>query len=225
MTDSYYRDKLAAEKLQRVYEVASPRVKQYLKAEVDFVLSHAAPGSKVLELGCGYGRIFRDLTTRAGLIIGIDNSYGSIRLAKEMHGDLTSCRFACMNAAELAFADGSFDLVICIQNGISAFHVDQRALIEEALRVTVTGGRALFSSYSAKFWDRRLDWFRRQAAEGLLGEIDEEATGDGVIVCKDGFSATTVSENDFRRLTQGLGVDAEIVEVDGSSLFCVLARR
>jgi len=59
-----------------------------------------------------------------------------------------------------------------------------------------------------------------QADEGLLGEIDFEKTGNGVIICKDGFKATTVGPEGFRELTSGLGVDIKIVEVDNSSLFC-----
>jgi hypothetical protein len=45
-----------------------------------------------------------------------------------------------------------------------------------------------------------------------------------VIVCKDGFRATTIRPRDFATLTAGLSVRAELVEVDGSSLFCVLAK-
>ena len=55
----------------------------------------------------------------------------------------------------------------------------------------VPGGRALFSSYSPKFWEHRLSWFREQADKGLLGAIDEEKTRDGLIVCRDGFVART----------------------------------
>ena len=34
----YYSEKLSAERLQKVYRVATPRVKQYLAAEIDYVL-------------------------------------------------------------------------------------------------------------------------------------------------------------------------------------------
>ncbi len=130
-----------------------------------------------------------------------------------------------MDAAHLAFTDNCFDLVVCIQNGISAFHVDQKTLIVESLRVTKPGGKLLFSTYSAKFWNHRLEWFRLQASAGLLGEIDEERTRDGHIICKDGFTATTVSETQFRELTSGLAANIAIIEVDESSLFCEIVKR
>ncbi|MCX7022973.1 MAG: class I SAM-dependent methyltransferase, partial [bacterium] len=119
---------------------------------------------------------------------------------------------------------GSFDVVVCAQNGVSAFGADRRGLIIEALRVTRPGGTALFSSYAAEFWDHRLEWFRRQSEAGLLGKIDEGRTGDGVIVCRDGFRAETVVEEEFRVLTRGLGAEARFTVVDSSSLFCDLTR-
>ena len=81
-----------------------------------------------------------------------------------------------------------------------------------------------FSTYAEKFWPHRLEWFRRQAAAGLLGEIDEEKTGAGVIVCQDGFTASTASAEDFRRLASGLPASVTLTEVDDSSLFCVMSK-
>jgi 2-polyprenyl-6-hydroxyphenyl methylase/3-demethylubiquinone-9 3-methyltransferase len=57
-----------------------------------------------------------------------------------------------------------------------------------------------------------------------VGEIDYERTKDGVIVCKDGFTATTISGDDFLALTTQLDADVRVVEVDESSLFCEIVR-
>ena len=137
-------------------------------------------------------------------------------------GSAVNCHLMVMNAVATGFRDSEFDCVYCVQNGISAFHVDQRLLMREAVRITRRGGLVLFSSYSEKFWDERLAWFREQARMDLIGEIDEEATGNGVIMCKDGFQATTVSADAFFELASSLNVVAEIVEVDESSVFCVM---
>ena len=53
-----------------------------------------------------------------------------------------------------------------------------------------------------------------------MGEIDEEATGEGEIVCKDGFTATTVRPADFAALTADLGGVVTIETVAGCSVFC-----
>jgi 2-polyprenyl-6-hydroxyphenyl methylase/3-demethylubiquinone-9 3-methyltransferase len=220
MMPGYYAEKLAAERLRACYDLAPPRVKAYLEAETAFVLERISPSMLVLELGCGYGRVLKRLVPRAGTVVGIDTSLASLLMAREDLSKTPSCHLAAMDAASMGFAGRVFDLTVCIQNGLSAFHVSQPRLVAEAVRVTRSGGRVLFSSYSPSFWNERLNWFELQAAAGLIGEIDDAATGNGVIVCKDGFQATTVSPERFRSLAKGIGLVPKIFEVDGSSLFC-----
>jgi SAM-dependent methyltransferase len=226
--DGYYDEKLSAAKLRRCYEIAPPRIRRYLGAELDHVLGHVRPGDTVLDLGCGYGRTLAPLADKAGWVLGIDTSLGSLRVAREGaepgEGQPAHWALACMDAAGLALRDGVFDVAVCIQNGISAFHVSRSRLMAESLRVIRPGGIALFSTYSAKFWEDRLEWFELQAAEGLLGEIDRERTGDGTIVCKDGFHAGTVTPPEFASLASRFDVEFRLVEVDRSSLFCELIR-
>ncbi len=218
--DRYYSDKLAAEKLKEVYKIAPPGIRQYMQAEIDHVIDMIKPTDYVLEMGCGYGRVMQYLCPKAGLVVGNDTAFLSLKLARK---ELSAYKnyFVCQtDAADSAFRDNCFDLVICIQNGISAFKVDQPKLITEGVRLTKPGGIVLFSSYSEKIWEERLDWFEKQAEAGLLGEIDSEKTGNGVIICKDGFKATTVSANQFDILMQQLNLMAEVYEIENSSVFC-----
>lgn len=220
----YYDDNLAAERLRRVYELASPRVVRYLEAEIEYVLSRLGPEDLIVELGCGYGRVLPALAAKARLAVGVDTSFASITLAREELAAHRNVSFVQADAASLGIRDNAFDVVACIQNGISAFYVDPRELMAESVRVAKPGGIALFSSYTDAFWEERLAWFELQVAEGLLGEIDYRRTGDGVIACKDGFTATTFGTEDFRALAASLGLEARVEEVDGSSLFCEITK-
>ena len=222
--ENYYAERLAAEKLRRCYEVAPPRVRQYLRAELDFALEFIHAGDAVLDLGCGYGRTLPDLAARAGSVTAIDNAPASIALAKKAAETLANVEVLEMDAAALRFPDGRFDVVLCLQNGISAFHRDPAALLREALRMCRPGGAALFSTYAGKFWPDRLEWFELQADAGLLGEIDRERTGSGFIACKDGFTATTFTPDQFRSLAADLPASLTLTEVDGSSCFCILRK-
>jgi len=217
---TYYSQKLSGLHLKRVYELAPPRIKQYLEAEVNHVQTKIHTGDWVLELGCGYGRVLPKFAVKAEWMLGIDTSLPSLEVGLEELQTLQNCSLAQMSGLKLSFPDQTFNCVVCIQNGISAFHVDKRALIAESLRVTRTGGVALFSSYSDKFWKDRLSWFELQSKLGLVGEIDYNKTMDGIISCKDGFTATTVSSDDFRILTAGFNASVEILEIDESSVFC-----
>lgn len=216
----YYATTLAGERLRRCYELAPPRVQRYLREEARFVCERLDRSDAVLELGCGYGRVMWQLAEPRRFVVGIDTSLMSLALAGALTDARLSCHFAAIDAARLAFRPASFDAVVCVQNGICAFHGDQAAVLGEALRVVRSPGRVLVSTYSDDFWPDRLDWFRRQAAERLVGAIDERATRRGSIVCRDGFSVGTMTPDGFRALCSRLGVTPRLAEVDGSSLFC-----
>lgn len=218
--ESYYERCLAGERLRLCYEIAPPRVQRYLEEEIRFVRDRIARTDIVLELGCGYGRVVGQLAEVVRLAVGVDVSHESLRLARALTPPFQPCRFVQMDAVSLAFPGGSFDAVVCVQNGICAFHVDPDALVREALRVARSPGRVLVSSYSERFWPDRLEWFRLQAERGLVGAIDEAATRPGTIVCRDGFSVGTMTPASFQQLCARLGVAAALTEVDESSLFC-----
>jgi len=173
----------------------------------------------VLELGCGYGRVLQKLCKKTKKVIGIDISKSSLELAKKLLKGNLNCQLFQMNAVNLEFPNNFFDVVICIQNGISAFNVDKKDLIREAIRVTKKGGLVLFSTYSDKFWEDRLNWFILQSKAGLIGEIDLTETHNGIIVTKDGFKATTTRPIEFTSLTSELPINLKIEEIDNSSIF------
>lgn len=219
----YYVEGLAGRRLMRCYELASARVRQYLEAEILHVMDHLRPADVVLELGCGYGRVAQRLAQVARRVIGIDTAEESLKLARQLDPE-HRCEFLLMDALDLQFPADRFDAVVCVQNGICAFGVDQEALVQEALRVTRSGGIVLFSTYSDRFWPDRLAWFEAQAGAGLIGAIDRARSGHGSIVCQDGFCAGRVSPAGFSALCAQIGVKGTITEVDGSSVFCEIVK-
>ncbi len=220
----YYKEELSAGKLLRCYEIAPLRIKRYLNAEIQFVVSNLSRTDVVLELGCGYGRVMRAVSQYVSRIIGNDISKESLELARLYMGNCQNYDVFLMDASQLSFRSGIFNAVFCVQNGISAFGVSKKRLIAESIRVARDNGVILFSSYSPKIWQDRLEWFKKQSQLGLIGEIDEEKTCDGTIVCKDGFRATTISSDQFVELCNEFGVNGSIIEVDESSIFCKVTK-
>lgn len=224
MESGYYEKKLNAEKLYQVYQTAIPQVLDYLRSEIEFVRERLRGDEAALELGAGYGRIMKELSPSVRKITGIDVSEQSVALGREYLGDLANCTVETMDAHTLAF-DETFDVVLCLQNGLSAMKGDPENLVRRSLRVLAPGGTAFFSSYSPKFWEHRLAWFQEQAGKGLLGEIDMENTGNGRIVCKDGFTATTFDREDMERLGKASGHPYRVEEVNNSSIFLILRNE
>lgn len=156
-------------------------------------------------------------------IMGIDISEDNVTLGKEYLKDIPNASMVTMDIHNVTI-DQSFNVVLCLQNGLSAMRATNHT-IKTIMGLVSPGGRAFFSSYSANFWDYRLQWFQEQASNGLLGEIDMEQTKDGVIVCKDGFRATTHSPENFEEIGRSLGYPFRIQEVDDSSVFLIIDKK
>jgi SAM-dependent methyltransferase len=160
-------------------------------------------------------------------VTGIDLAKPSLALARQrtaQAGLAERCRWLCMDAQSLDFADEHFDVVACVQNGIAAFGADPLRLAREAWRVLRPAGRLMLSTYVDAIWPERLAWFEAQAAAGLVGPVDRVASRDGTIVCTDGFRSGRATVADFNALALALGVPAAIDEVDASSLWCELRK-
>jgi len=158
---SYYAENLSAERLELCSELAPPSVKSYLAAEIERVCRRVDSSERVLELGCGYGRVLRELMHTGASEVGIDTSLQCLSMAQAYLDGEDHASLILMDAVRLGFPSGVFDVVCCIQNGISAFRVDQRELLSEAVRVSKPGGRVVFSSYAVEFWKDRYYCFWR----------------------------------------------------------------
>ena len=98
----YYSDKLSAERLKRVYDIVSPRVRQYLDCETEFVRSRLDSSSSLLELGCGYGRALERIYDSCRRVTGVDLSVDSMMMAATYLSGLPDVSLFAMDASSLA---------------------------------------------------------------------------------------------------------------------------
>jgi ubiquinone/menaquinone biosynthesis C-methylase UbiE len=68
-----------------------------------------APGRGTIEIGCGEGRVTRDLAARGHRVVGIDSSLTLLHHARTASADTF---YALGDGAALPFADGCFDLAV-----------------------------------------------------------------------------------------------------------------
>lgn len=69
------------------------------------------PGMRVLDLGCGNGRLYKYLLEQGCEYVGVDSSAGLITEAKQKYPDGT---FYVMDALQLTFDPESFDAVVTV---------------------------------------------------------------------------------------------------------------
>ena len=107
---------------------------QYRDAFFDELLP--APGRLTLEVGCGEGRVARDLAARGHRVVALD---ASPTLAASAAAADPAGRYLVADAAALPFGDGCFDLVVAYNSLMDVD--DMPAAVHEASRVLEPGGR------------------------------------------------------------------------------------
>jgi SAM-dependent methyltransferase len=116
--------------------VRRPGLDSYWTYRDDFFALLPKPGFAALDLGCGEGRVSRDLAERGYRVTGFDASASMVDAAREAHpeGD-----YLVADAADLPFEDDSYDLVVAYNVLMDVSDVD--GAVREAARVLMPGGR------------------------------------------------------------------------------------
>ena len=147
-----------------------------------YLIARLAPGTDILDVGCGPGTITADLAALAapGRVVGVDAAadvLAEARTAAERRG-VTNVSFEVGDVYRLAFGDGSFDVVHAHQ--VLQHLSDPVAALREMRRVCRAGGvvAARDSDYGGMIWypddDDLAEWLTlyRRVARAIGGEPD-----------------------------------------------------
>ncbi|MBX6366059.1 MAG: class I SAM-dependent methyltransferase [Gemmatimonadetes bacterium] len=138
-----------------LYSLGSPRILERATAEVVALLERwgvLGPERRVLQIGCGVGRIEARLSSKVREAVGIDVSAGMIAAARRRCAHLPNVRFLQTGGRDLrAFGDGAFDLVYAVDTFpylVAAGMPLVEAHLREAQRVLRSGGDVVILNFS-----------------------------------------------------------------------------
>jgi ubiquinone/menaquinone biosynthesis C-methylase UbiE len=83
-----------------------------MRKRESYDLLAAAPGSTILEVGCGLGDDAAALARRVapgGSVVAVDGSETMVDAARRRHGDVAGLSFDIADATRLPFGDATFD--------------------------------------------------------------------------------------------------------------------
>ena len=120
-------------------------------ADVDFYVRKAtSTGGRVLELGCGNGRILLELMARGVEAVGVDRSQRMLAdLARKAAARELIVRACAMDVRRLGFRAACFDVVLCPYSLVT-YMADERdalGMLGEAKRMLSADGRVVVDAF------------------------------------------------------------------------------
>ncbi len=143
--------------------------RQYLWDDLKPLAKYTRNGNKVLDLGCGNGRLYQLFDGMSIHYIGLDQSEELIKKAQEKFSGVD---FAVGDMRELPFPDDSYDIIY----SIAAFHhlanaEDRLKALSEMRRVLKPGGKVVMTN-----WNLLGKWGSEQVEKGKYKKWEKDFT-------------------------------------------------
>jgi ubiquinone/menaquinone biosynthesis C-methylase UbiE len=204
-----------------------------------------APGSAVLDVGCGTGASALPAARYVGpggTVLGVDlaeNLLAQAR-AKAAQSDVQHVEFRQADMTNLGFPDHHFDAVVSV---FSVFFVpDMEALVRELWRMVKPGGKLAITTWGHSFWEPvysvwreavRVEqpdlytafhpWDRISAPDQLRQLLHSSGVEDAEVVAEDGRQPFQ-SPEDWWTIVLGSGLRGTVDAMDAASAARVRER-
>jgi SAM-dependent methyltransferase len=182
------------------------------RVDLAFVDEHCPAAGRLLDLGCGTGRLLVHRARRGDEVLGVDLSAAMLAVARERaEQEGVPVALARANLTDLAaLPDGHFDCAACLFStlGMVVGADARRRAVAEAFRVLVPGGRFVLHIHNRwfNFWDpagRR--WLARDTLRALFTATPG---GDRLMPPHQGVAGLTLhlfTRGEVVRLLRGAG--------------------
>lgn len=134
-------------------------------------LPSLAPGTRVLEAGCGDGKTLAAMASRGWNILAVDFSRSALGLCRR-NPLLGSVEYVLADAAVLPFRDETFDAVFLTHCAGHAPEQVRNAISSESFRTLRSGGMLFFTGFSTADF---------RAGTGTAVEPSSRLKGDGIM--------------------------------------------
>lgn len=151
-------------------------------SDLNFLIDYIDSGDKVLDLGCGNGRLFDVLKDKKVEYIGVDNSYKLLLEARKLHAE-NQYRFIEADALNLPFKDNEFDKIVSIAVLQHIPSYNYRILfLKECLRTLKKGGKLILTVWLVKNTSKHYS-FKQHAINNIKSffKISEMDVNDLII--------------------------------------------
>jgi len=193
-------------------------LKDFFAGDIDLI-SGLENGKDRLEVGCGHGRLLKNLSEVSNKVVGIDFSEEQVKKALKQTSENINVNVELMNAENMNFKDDYFDEVLCLNCTLGNMPGIELRVLNEMKRVVKRGGRIIVRVF-ANNEKVRLAQHENYKRLGFTGIKDEGSA----VITDEGFYSRRFSKDDLQKLFNDSGMEPDIRE-DGEGGFIVEAIK
>ncbi len=197
---------------------APPKIREYLEKENQFLRKHIRKDSRVLDIGCGYGRTIQSIMSIPSKIVGIDDNPRMIKKALHALGKKTKVELFLENAEKMHFKNGYFDYVLCMANTFGNFDEKKVAILQEMKRVTKQNGTIYMSVFSERSIEYRVRGYKKAGMKIL--NIDQAET----VLANDNLKLEQFDKNKLKQIFVKAKVRFKISPLATISYICTIKK-
>lgn len=186
--------------------------------EKELLLKHVTKDSVFLDIGCGLGRILKDLAPHVKKVIGLDNDPEAIEKSKENIKEFDNVNVILGDAESLEFEDKSFDFVGILGGTISNLGNSAKKVFSEVKRTLKDEGLFFCSSWNEDALEERLKFYDKHYAGQF--EYNKET---GHVEVLDKFVSAQFSGEQLKVLVEENGF--EVLDVIKVGLLQIVKAR
>jgi len=187
---------LKAEKVRRTEDYPK-EYKEYLDKEIKWVKNKITFTEKLLDAGCGDGRLYPELREVCKEYVGIDLDRKAIDKAKKFESK--DAKFFVMDITKLSenFPSNYFDTIVCLWNTLGNIEYDKKAIVEF---FKIVKNNCIISTVEKGNFKLRLAHYRKLNIKNL--KIDRKAE---IIRTKEWGVARAYSKKKLKKLCEEAG--------------------
>jgi 2-polyprenyl-3-methyl-5-hydroxy-6-metoxy-1,4-benzoquinol methylase len=144
--------------------------KHRIKITEEFIRPLLKPSMKIVDLGCGDGKLLENIASEEWQITAVDAATNALKLVEEKALPGVTTQIELLPCSRLP--DKGYDLVLCCNMLAELEKEEHRLMVSELVRLVADGGTIVVTS--------ALDTGTNRAAEILAGLLSTEMTIDAI---------------------------------------------
>ena len=193
-------------------------LKEYLKAEDNYLLKVLKPNSIILDVGCGEGRHLKLLAKISKKLFGIDYSKSMLEIARKELSNFNKIELFLEEANKTHFQNNYFDYSICMFNTLGNISKSkQKDVLVELKRITKKYGKIIISVYSENALETQKEFYKN------IG-LDIIKTDDDFVYTKQNINSERFTKEKLENLFIFANSKAKIIQLTPISYVCEIDK-